>query len=144
MLDYPELKALPVVDNNDLILRLVIDNIYSSKAVDEFLRADRGGVWVPMGSVGDYTSFWYSHLFGGGCYNAALTIHGPQPNYNVGCDVTITPASGLKILSKTFSLVDPSTKGLQAHIREILDAVKKYQGRQTSYSPWSVFHDRLR
>ena len=139
MLNLAELNRLTIDSDDDLLVKLAIDALYSVKAHDEHLRADRRNTFNWKGSIADYGHFWYSHLYEGGCYNFALTI-----------DIaTIEDMSWIHIIPSPslingrwaredgtkFDIRKPDN-ALKTCLREVLDKAKKSQDRKPFYSPW--------
>jgi hypothetical protein len=138
MLSLAELKKQPILDDNDILIRFVIDTLYVAKTSEEYLIADKRGGNKQQYSISDYRYFWYSHLYKGGCYNYALSID--MPSFEDKTWVQIMPARyldkdgkwALVAKSKKFDIRKPDNNDLKDFVRSTLDIVKKYQGR----GPW--------
>lgn len=141
MISLAELKQQPIKDDDDLLIRLAIDVLYSVKEKDEFLRADRQNTIHPKYSISDYGHFWYSHICEGGCFNYALSIYAPEAEDKTW--VRIVPAPSLdkhgswtREEGAKFDIRNPNNDDLKAYIRSVLDVVKKYQDRKPWVSPF--------
>jgi hypothetical protein len=142
MLDFDELKKQQVLDEHDLLVRLAIDAVYDIKAADEYLRADKNEAsrWTPKRSIGDWTSFWYSHLCGGGCYNYAFSLY-VEPKGFDGPAIKLMPSKD-NGEARVFLASEPKTLSLKAYARKILDVVKKSQNRTKWWSDDDRAHVR--
>lgn len=130
MRDLDDILKMKPTSEKDIFYQLTVSYLLSQKNEDEYVLCDKTSVgWNrEVSTVSEYSAFWYSHICGGGSYYHLLSIHVlPTP-----ANVEIVPARNYGLNNRKFLLHDPKATELKAFIRQILDTLKKAQGRH----PW--------
>lgn len=139
MLSLRELNKQPILDERDVVFRMVVSYLEQVLTEGEEIFVATGTAFDGKGGISDYKCFYYCcriplpkrkaeiAAHGAGYLLYAFTVYVPDPLRRDNLSVQIQPAADRDNI-KTFKLANPDNASeIQAFIKHIFDILKREQ-----------------